>query len=87
MRLDKFLKLYRIIKRRAIAHDACGEGFVTVNGHPAKPGKELRENDEVVVEFREAGRRTVVKIKKLAAGNVVSPDDIEVREERTDGTR
>lgn len=81
MRLDKFLKLYRIIKRRTIAHDACEEGFIFVNGRPAKAGKELREGDEVMVDYREAGAKTHVKILKLREGNVVSPDDISVTEE------
>jgi len=81
MRLDKFLKLYRIIKRRTGAHEACEGGYVSVNGHTAKPGKELRENDEVIVDFREAGKITRVRIKKLATGNVVSPDDVEITEE------
>jgi len=81
MRLDKFLKLYKIIKRRTMAHDVCGEGFVHVNGRPAKAGKELRENDVVTVIYAEDGKATVVRILKLRDGNVVSPDDIEITEE------
>ncbi len=84
MRLDKFLKLYRLIKRRTAAHDACGDGFIQVNGRPAKPGKELSPNDVVTINFTEAGRRVDVKILKLASGNVVSDSDIEVTETRID---
>lgn len=81
MRLDKFLKLYKIIKRRTMAHDVCGEGFVHVNGRSAKAGKELHENDVVTVNYAEDQKATVVRILKLRDGNVVSPDDIEITEE------
>ena len=40
IRLDKFLKISRIIKRRSVANDACSTGHVTVNGREAKPGTE-----------------------------------------------
>ncbi|EKD69158.1 MAG: heat shock S4 protein [uncultured bacterium] len=80
MRLDKFLKLYRIIKRRTLAQEACDGGFVVVNGRPAKSGKELSENDEITVNFVQAGNSLHIKILKLRDGNVVSPDDISVSE-------
>lgn len=80
MRLDKFLKLYRIIKRRTLAQEACDGGFVLVNGRPAKPGKELAQNDEVTVNFVQAGNSVHIKILTLRTGNVVSPDDISVTE-------
>ncbi len=80
MRLDKFLKLYRIIKRRTLAQEACDGGFVLVNGRPAKSGKELSENDEITVNFVQAGNSMNIKILKLRDGNVVSPDDISVSE-------
>ncbi len=82
MRLDKFLKLYRIIKRRTLAQQACDGGFVSVNGRPAKPGKELSQNDEITVNFAQAGNRLVIKILKLRDGNVVSADDISVSEQK-----
>ncbi|HPG56631.1 MAG TPA: S4 domain-containing protein [Candidatus Wallbacteria bacterium] len=82
MRLDKFLKLYRIIKRRTLAQQACDDGFVLVNGRPAKSGKELSQNDEVTVNFTQAGNRVRVKILRLRDGNVVSPEDISVTEEK-----
>lgn len=68
-----------------MAHDVCGEGFVHVNGRPAKAGKELKENDVITVNYAEDGKATIVKIIKLRDGNVVSPDDIEITEESLAG--
>ena len=82
MRLDKFLKLYRIIKRRTLAQEACDGGFVLVNGRPAKSGKELCPNDEITVNFVQAGNCLVVKILNLRDGNVVSAEDISVSERK-----
>ncbi len=51
MRLDKFLKVSRILKRRTVAADACDSGKVTVNGREGKPGTKLKMGDEIVIEF------------------------------------
>lgn len=51
MRIDKFLKVSRILKRRTLAQDACDMGKVFVNGRAAKPGHKLKENDVVTIEF------------------------------------
>ena len=51
MRLDKFLKNSRIIKRRTVAKEACEQGRVEVNGRVAKPGLELKEGDIIKVVF------------------------------------
>ncbi|MBQ0004677.1 MAG: RNA-binding S4 domain-containing protein [Clostridiales bacterium] len=51
MRLDKFLKNSRIIKRRTVAKDACEQGRVEVNGKIAKPGLELKVGDVIKVTF------------------------------------
>ena len=45
IRLDKFLKIARIIKRRSVANDACSTGHVTVNGREAKPGTDVKVGD------------------------------------------
>ena len=45
MRLDKYLKVSRIIKRRSVANDACSTGHITVNGKEAKPGTDVRVGD------------------------------------------
>ncbi len=51
MRIDKFLKNSRIIKRRTVAKEACEKGWITVNGKIAKPGTEVKEGDIVKVTF------------------------------------
>ena len=56
MRLDKFLKVSRIIKRRTVANDACDAEHVSVNGRRAKASYDVKEGDEIAVTF---GERTV----------------------------
>ena len=51
MRLDKFLKVSRIIKRRTVANEACDAEHVTVNGRRAKASYEVKENDIVEIVF------------------------------------
>ena len=51
MRLDKFLKVSRILKRRTLAQDACDMGKVSVNGRPGKPGHKLKVGDVAEIEF------------------------------------
>ncbi|MDD3654106.1 MAG: RNA-binding S4 domain-containing protein [Desulfotomaculaceae bacterium] len=59
MRLDKFLKASRLIKRRTLAKEACDRGQVTVNNRMAKAGTEIKLDDILVINF---GNRTL-KIK------------------------
>lgn len=51
MRIDKYLKNARIIKRRTIAKEACEQGKVLINGKVAKPGDEVNVGDKVQVNF------------------------------------
>ena len=51
MRLDKFLKVSRILKRRTVANEACDNDRVTVNGRAAKPSYRLSVGDEVTIRF------------------------------------
>ena len=51
MRIDKFLKVSRILKRRTLAEEACEKGKVWVNGKPAKPGHRVKVGDEVEITF------------------------------------
>ena len=53
MRLDKYLKVSRIIKRRTVANEACDGGRVSVNGKVAKPGAEVKEGDVLEIRFGE----------------------------------
>lgn len=56
MRLDKYLKVSRIIKRRTVANDACDTEHVTVNGKRAKASYDVKENDVIAITF---GERTL----------------------------
>ncbi len=71
MRLDKYLKNSRIIKRRTVAKDACEQGRVEVNGKVAKPGLELKTGDIIQVTFGS----NVLKVRVLAMPEVVRKDD------------
>ena len=51
MRLDKFLKVCRVIKRRTVAKQACEGGRVTINGRTGKAGSEVAAGDVVTVSF------------------------------------
>ena len=51
MRLDKYLKVSRIIKRRTVANEACDAGRVTVNGKTAKAGTEVKIGDIIEIKF------------------------------------
>mgnify|MGYP000678125365 CR=1 FL=1 len=51
MRLDKYLKVSRLIKRRTVANEACDAGRVTVNGKVAKAGTTVKEGDRIEIQF------------------------------------
>lgn len=68
MRLDKFLKVSRLIKRRTVANEVSDMGRVLVNGNPAKPAKQIKENDIITIEY--ANRTVNAKVLKVPAGNV-----------------
>lgn len=51
MRLDKYLKVSRLIKRRTVANEACDAGRVTVNGKAAKAGTVVKVGDVIEVQF------------------------------------
>ena len=75
MRLDKFLKVSRILKRRTLAQDACDMGKVSVNGRPSKPGHKLKVGDVVEIEFASGSLKFRVldlneKAKKEEASNL-----------------
>ena len=53
MRLDKFLKVSRIIKRRTVANDACDAEHVAVNGKRAKASYDVKEGDVITITFGE----------------------------------
>lgn len=64
MRLDKYLKVSRIIKRRTVAKEACDSGRVTINDKVAKAGTEVKENDIIEIQF--ASKSIKAKIINIA---------------------
>lgn len=63
MRLDKFLKNSRIIKRRTVANEACDAGRVSVNGKAAKAGYEIKIGD--IVEIKFGDKTTKFEVSKV----------------------
>lgn len=61
MRIDKFLKVSRIIKRRTIAAQACDGGRVKINDKPAKPSSEVKIGDVIAISFGEKRTSYVVQ--------------------------
>ena len=71
MRLDKYLKVSRLIKRRTVANEACDGGRVTVNGAPAKASRDVKVGDVIELRF---GERTV-RVEVLTVAETVSKAD------------
>ena len=71
MRLDKYLKVSRLIKRRTVANEACDNTRVTVNGRPAKASYDVKVGDQISIAF---GTRTVT-VEVLAVAESVRKDD------------
>ena len=66
MRLDKYLKVSRIIKRRTVAKEACDGGRVTINGKTAKAGAEVKEGDIMEIRFgNRVGRYEITDVKEV----------------------
>jgi len=68
MRLDKFLKVSRIIKRRTVANEISDQGRVFINDRLAKPSTNVKENDKITIEYY--NRTLIVEVLKVPAGNV-----------------
>ena len=65
MRLDKFLKVSRIIKRRTVANEACSGGRVSLNGKVCKPAADVKEGDIMEIRFgNRVGRYEIVMVKE-----------------------
>lgn len=67
MRLDKYLKTSRLIKRRTVANEACDNGLVSVNGRPARASYDVKEGDRLTLRF---GVRTMTVEVLSVAENV-----------------
>ncbi len=68
MRLDKYLKVSRLIKRRTVANEVSDMGRVCVNGLPAKAAKQLKIGDEISIEY--ANKTVKVRVVKIPQNNV-----------------
>ncbi len=73
MRIDKFLKVSRLLKRRVLAQEACDGGRVSVNGRPAKPSHQIKEGDIVEIGFNSGA----VKFKVLFIKETVKKEQAE----------
>lgn len=71
MRLDKFLKVSRLIKRRTVANEACDAGRISVNGRQARASYDVKVGDILEISF---GSRTV-KVEVLEVAEVIKKDD------------
>ncbi|MDE6613676.1 MAG: RNA-binding S4 domain-containing protein [Clostridia bacterium] len=71
MRIDKFLKVSRILKRRTLAQEACDKGKVTVNGKTVKSGHKVKAGDIVEITYTESS----VKFKITEIRETVKKDD------------
>ena len=71
MRLDKYLKVSRLIKRRTVANEACDAGRVSANGRPVKASYDVKVGDVLEIQF---GQRTV-KLEVLVVADNVGKND------------
>jgi len=71
MRLDKYLKVSRLIKRRTIANEACDAGRVLLNGKTARASAEVKEGDRIDILF---GEKTV-SVRALRVQETVRKED------------
>lgn len=71
MRLDKYLKVSRIIKRRTVAKEVCESGRVFINGKVAKPGTVVKEDDIIEIQFA----TQLLKARIINIANHVTKED------------
>ena len=85
MRLDKFLKVSRVVKRRTVANEVCSTGRVSINGRTAKPSAEVKVDDILEIGFGNGKTRirilniqeTVRKEKAAEMYEILSGQEIE----------
>lgn len=73
MRLDKYLKVTRLVKRRTVANEACDAGRVTINGKVAKASAEVKVGDVIEIGF---GNRSV-KAEVLGVKDTVKKEEVQ----------
>ena len=70
MRLDKYLKVSRLIKRRTVANEACDAGRVLVNGRPARASYDVKVGDVLELKFGEK----LIRVEVLSTADIVGKD-------------
>ena len=78
MRLDKYLKVSRLIKRRTVANEACDNGRISVNGRVVKASYEVKPGDQIAITM---GDRTVAVEVLVVADNVRKDDAVTMYKE------
>src|SRR6185503_17785211 len=78
MRLDRFLKLSRLVPRRTLAQQMCEAGAVSLNGSPAKSAHIIRPGDEIVI--RQRGRLSTIRVLDIPAKQVSKSDALSLYE-------
>ena len=73
MRIDKYLKLTRLIKRRTVANEACDAGRISVNGKVVKASYDVKQGDEITIGF---GNRSV-SVRVLDIKETVRKEDVD----------
>ena len=68
MRLDLFLKISRLVKRRTLAHDFCKRGWIEVNGARSKPGRDMKPGDRIILHL--GSHKKEIEILEIPHGNV-----------------
>ena len=81
MRIDKFLKVSRLIKRRTVANEACDNSHISVNGRPVKASYDVKEGDLIEISF---GQRSL-KVKVREINEHALKDDAQTMYEVVDG--
>lgn len=71
MRIDKYLKVSRLIKRRAVANEACDQGRISANGKVIKASYDVKEND--ILEIRMGER--IIKVRVLGVAEHILKND------------
>ena len=71
MRIDKYLKVTRLIKRRSVANEACDQGRITVNGRVVKASYDVKENDIIEIKMGER----IIKVQFMAIAEHVLKND------------
>lgn len=86
MRLDKYLKVSRIIKRRTVAKEACENGRVYINNKVAKPGTDIKENDIIEIKYADKSlkARIINVVEHVSKENAKNMYEIIAGEEDTE---